>query len=136
MPLYFYVFTLAFIIMFMFMLIFLLSIWTLYFVLKTLIKDWTIKNVNEDLDLVTFPYAWSYEPLGLRIRDRYLGPWLVDFFKYSRYSAEILSEVLGIYSKALVILFMCRCYFELKRNSLCNEDLAQAFVCLIGIGNV
>ena len=72
-------------------------------------------------------WTWLLFPLlgvvnfGLRIRGRYLGPWFVDFSKYSRYSAEILSEVLGIYFKALVILFMCRCYFELKRSSLCNK---------------
>ena len=66
-----------------------------------LMRTWLLFPMLGDLDLVTFPFAWSFGSLGLRIRDRYLGPWLVDFSKYSRYSAEILSEVLGIYSKAL-----------------------------------
>ena len=35
-------------------------------------------------------------------------------------------------SRHWVVLFMCRCYFELKRSSLCNEDLAQSIECLIG----
>ena len=70
-PLFYAIF--AFIIMFMFTLFFLLSIWTLNFVLKTLIKDRTIKNVNEDL--VTFPYAWSF---GLGYFSLCLEFWTLD----------------------------------------------------------
>ena len=54
-------------------LFFFLSIWTLYFVLKTLIKDRTIKNVN--VDSVTFPYAWRF---GLGYFSLCLEFWTLD----------------------------------------------------------
>ena len=121
MPLYFYAFILASIIMFTFMFIFLLSTWTFVFVFKTLIKDQTIKNVNKDLDLVTFPYAWSYGlmDLGLETDTMDLGLWI------SLSSAVTLPKFclksLGFIPRHWFILFMRRCCFELKRSSLCNK---------------
>ena len=91
------------------------------FVFKTLIKNQTIKNVNKDLDLVTFPYAWSYGlmDLGLETDTMDLGLWI------SLSSAVTLPKFclksLGFIPRHWFILFMCMCYFELKRSSLGNK---------------
>ena len=64
--------------------------------------------------------------LGPRIRNRVifdLGLWIslstvVTLPKFCLKSLEFIS-------RHWFILFMCRCYFKLKRSSLCNKDRAQ-----------
>ena len=88
------------------------------------------------MDLVTFPMLGVIN-FGLRIRNRVildLDWWIslstaVTLPKFCLKSLEFIP-------RHWFILFMCRCYFELKRSSLCNKDLAQSIECLIGIGNV
>ena len=95
------------------------------FVLKTLIINLNIKRLKALFGLWLLSLAlWSYGPLGLRIRTLDLGLWisLCTVVTLPKFCLESLKFT----SRHWVVLFMCRCYFELKRSSLCNENLAQA----------
>ena len=80
--------------------------------------------------MLTRTWTWLLFPmlgvmdLGLETDTMDLGLWI------SLSSAVTLPKFclksLKFTSRHWFILFMCRCYFELKRSSLCNEDLAQA----------
>ena len=88
-------------------------------------------------------WTWLLFPMlgvldfGLRIRDHVtldLDLWISLCTTVTL--PDFCLKSLKFTSRHWFVLIMCRCYFELKRSSLCNMDLAQSIECLIGIGNV
>ena len=123
------------------MFIFLLSTWTLYLVFKTLIKEnpkkckYGLGYISLCLETWTrllFPLLGVLDllDLGLETVTLDLDLWIslstvVTLPKFCLKSLEFIP-------RHWFILFMCRCYFELKKISFCNKDLAQSIECLIG----
>ena len=112
------------------MFIFLLSTWTLYFVFKTLIKE-NPKKCKYGLGYISLCleiWTWLLFPMlgvinfGLRIRNRVILDldWWISLSTAVTLPKFCLKS-LGFIPRHWFILFMCRCYFELKRSSLYNK---------------